>query len=70
MRERDEDENLEGAGNLERGKPTSLFFETLRHRKQYLFAGTSSEVRERAPNFVMAAGAKASARLWRWGLVR
>jgi hypothetical protein len=27
--------NLEGAGSLERDKPTSLFFEILGHREQY-----------------------------------
>jgi hypothetical protein len=35
LRARDEDKNLEGAGNLERGKPLSLLFETLKHREKY-----------------------------------
>jgi hypothetical protein len=32
---RDEDRNLEGAGNLGRGQPISQLFETLKHREQY-----------------------------------
>jgi hypothetical protein len=33
---RDEDTNLGGAGNLERGEPTFRFFETLEYREQNL----------------------------------
>jgi hypothetical protein len=32
---RDEDRNLEGAGNLGRGQPISQLFDTLKHREQY-----------------------------------
>jgi hypothetical protein len=34
-RRSDEDENLEEAGTLERGKPIPVFFETLEHRVEH-----------------------------------
>jgi hypothetical protein len=45
----DEDENLGGAGSLERGQPISRFFETLEYRGTNP-EGDIPEVPERRPN--------------------
>jgi hypothetical protein len=54
----DEDGNLEGVGSLERGEPTILLTDTLRHRFRGRFGVPGKKVRERRPRIGHGRGRK------------